>query len=89
MEYKYEMIKTDEQLPIKITIHTSDKQQFIPRHWHESIEISYVLSGKIDEIYVDGKVIVSQEGDIVLINSMQVWNIMKVQVEQFLSGHQH
>jgi len=69
MEFKYEMIKADEQLPIKIIIHTSDKQQFIPRHWHESIEISYVLSGKIDEIYVDGKVYVSQEGDIVLINS--------------------
>lgn len=69
MEYKYEMIETDDQMPIKIIIHTSEKQQFIPRHWHESIEISYVLSGKIDQIYIDGKVYVSQQGDIVLINS--------------------
>nr|WP_263323718.1 AraC family transcriptional regulator [Neobacillus sp. Marseille-Q6967] len=69
MEYKYEMIKTDEHLPIKIIIHTSDKQHFIPRHWHESIEISYVLSGKIDQIYIDGKVFESHQGDIVLINA--------------------
>lgn len=69
MDYKYELIQTDEHLPIKIIIHTSDKQQFIPRHWHESIEISYVLSGKIENIYIDGKEYESKQGDIVLINS--------------------
>lgn len=69
MEYKYEMIKTEDQLPVKIIIHTADIQMFIPRHWHESIEISYVLSGKIDQIYIDGKDYVSRQGDVVLINS--------------------
>lgn len=69
MEYKYEMIKTDDQWPVKIILHTRGIQLFIPRHWHESIEISYVLSGKLDQIYVDGKEYVSGQGDIVLINS--------------------
>jgi AraC family transcriptional regulator, melibiose operon regulatory protein len=69
MEYKYELIRTEEDLPIKMIIHTSENRQFVPRHWHESIEISYVLSGKIDEIYVDGKMYESGPGDIVLINS--------------------
>lgn len=69
MEYKYEMIKTEDLLPVKIIIHTADIQMFIPRHWHESIEISYVLSGKIDQIYIDGKDYVSRQGDVVLINS--------------------
>ncbi|WP_336776126.1 AraC family transcriptional regulator [Paenibacillus sp. MMO-58] len=69
MEYKYEMVKTDGQLPVKVIIHTADVQMHIPRHWHESIEISYVLSGKIDEIYIDGKVYESLQGDVVLINS--------------------
>ncbi|MDQ6421626.1 AraC family transcriptional regulator [Paenibacillus sp. LHD-117] len=69
MEYKYEMVKVDDFWPIKIIIHTTDKQGYIPRHWHESIEISYVLSGMIDEIYIDGKVYASGQSDIVLINS--------------------
>lgn len=49
MEYSYELIKLREDLPIKMITHTSDNQAFIPRHWHESVEISYVLSGKIDQ----------------------------------------
>ncbi|WP_160724966.1 AraC family transcriptional regulator [Bacillus sp. USDA818B3_A] len=69
MEYSYELIKLHEELPIKMIIHTSDHQTFIPRHWHESVEISYVLSGKIDNIYIDGKEYESSEGDIVVINS--------------------
>lgn len=69
MDYQYELITTDEQIPIKILIHTTDERQFIPRHWHESIEISYVLSGQIDEIYVDGVTYTSKQGDIVVINS--------------------
>lgn len=69
MEYSYELIKLHEDLPIKMIIHTSDNQAFIPRHWHESVEISYVLSGKIDNIYIDGKEYESREEDIVVINS--------------------
>lgn len=69
MEYSYELIQPHENLPIKIIIHTSDEQVFIPRHWHESVEISYVLSGKIDLIYIDGKEYESRQGDIVIINS--------------------
>lgn len=72
MEYKYEMVKTEGQLPIKMIIHSADIQQYVPRHWHESIEISYVLSGKIDEIYIDGKVYESRQGDVVLINSKAI-----------------
>ncbi|WP_299094002.1 hypothetical protein [uncultured Metabacillus sp.] len=50
MDYKYELVKNDDHLPIKLILHTSDKQIFIPRHWHENVEISYVLAGKIDQI---------------------------------------
>lgn len=72
MDYKYELVKTDDDLPIKVILHTSDEEMFIPRHWHESIEISYVLAGKIDQIYSDGKEYESKEGDIVLINSNSI-----------------
>lgn len=72
MDYKYELVKADDDLPIKVILHTSDEEIYIPRHWHEDIEISYVLSGKIDQIYTDGKEYGSSEGDIVVINSNSI-----------------
>ncbi|MCM3034047.1 AraC family transcriptional regulator [Niallia sp. MER 6] len=69
MEYSYELIKPHKKLPLKMIFHTSDNQIFIPRHWDESVEISYVLSGKIDKIYIDGREYESGAGDIVVINS--------------------
>jgi AraC family transcriptional regulator, melibiose operon regulatory protein len=76
MEYAYEWIETEELLPIKIIYHTSDEAGYIPNHWHESIEISYVLSGTLEEIYVDGKTYTSHQGDIVVINSNSVHSFM-------------
>jgi AraC family transcriptional regulator, melibiose operon regulatory protein len=56
-------------LPIKIIYYTSNERDFVPKHWHDSIEISYVLSGKIDKINVEGIEYSPEKGDIVLINS--------------------
>ncbi|WP_167383768.1 AraC family transcriptional regulator [Paenibacillus kribbensis] len=69
MEYKYELVQADNHFPLKIIVHSSNEPAYIPRHWHDSIEISYVLSGGIDNIYIDGVNYSSKEGDIVLINS--------------------
>jgi AraC family transcriptional regulator, melibiose operon regulatory protein len=72
MEYAYEWIETEELLPVKIIYHSYDEAVYIPNHWHESIEISYVLSGTIDGLYVDGRTYSSREGDIVVINSNSI-----------------
>ncbi|QYK66147.1 AraC family transcriptional regulator [Paenibacillus sp. S02] len=69
MEYKYELVQADNHFPLKIIVHSSNEPAYIPGHWHDSIEISYVLSGRIDNIYIDGASYSSKEGDIVLINS--------------------
>lgn len=69
MDYTYELIKLDENLPVKIIAHTSDEEIFVPRHWHDSVEISYVIQGRIDAIYIEGTTCASEKGDIVLINS--------------------
>ncbi|MBS5910344.1 MULTISPECIES: AraC family transcriptional regulator [Paenibacillus] len=69
MEYKYELVQTDTSFPLKIIVHSSNEPANISAHWHDSVEISYVLSGMIDHIYVDGANYRSQAGDIVLINS--------------------
>lgn len=69
MKYKYELVQTDTSFPLKIIIHSSIESVNISGHWHDSIEISYVLSCMIDNIYIDGANYRSQAGDIVLINS--------------------
>lgn len=75
MEYKYEWITVEKNVPIKILHHTSDEIDFVPRHWHDSIEISYVLSGKLDEVYIEGTRYSPERGDIVLINSNQIHSL--------------
>lgn len=69
LEYKYEVVQTDSHVPLKMIIHKYNYALHVPMHWHDSVEISYVLSGKIDDIYIDGAHYSSEEGDIVLINS--------------------
>ncbi|MCF2945412.1 AraC family transcriptional regulator [Paenibacillus tarimensis] len=70
---EYEFLTFDNDLPIKIILHpVDDTTRFIPRHWHESVEISYVLTGSIETIYIEGTSYTSREGDIVVINSNDV-----------------
>jgi AraC family transcriptional regulator, melibiose operon regulatory protein len=69
VKYRYELIDIKESLPLKIIYHTTEERNFIPRHWHEMIELSYVIYGEIDRIYIDGMEFTSRQGDIVLINS--------------------
>lgn len=87
MEYKYELVQADNHFPLKIIAHSSNEPAYIPRHWHDSIEISYVLSGRIDNIYIDGMNYSSKEGDIVLINSNAIhsFSVAKGQGRQALT----
>ncbi len=79
MDYIYEHVKVDENWPIKIIVHTTEEKAFIPRHWHESVEISYVLQGRIDEIYIEGITFASEKGDIVVINSNAIHSFLVTQ----------
>lgn len=68
----YELVKFDHDLPVKIIMHPVSETCFIPRHWHESVEISYVLSGTIETIYIEGTNYKAEQGDITVINSNEV-----------------
>ncbi|GGN96223.1 AraC family transcriptional regulator [Saccharibacillus kuerlensis] len=69
MEYRYELVKPLQNLPLKMIVHSSSSRHFIAEHWHDSLEICYVLSGKVDRVYVDGREYEVGEGDILVINS--------------------
>lgn len=68
MQKVYEIIDFSEQIPVKCFIH---KLGYSPRHWHESIELLYVLSGKAD-ITVNNKKHHLETEDIILINSNEI-----------------
>ncbi|GIO23759.1 AraC family transcriptional regulator [Oceanobacillus sp. J11TS1] len=75
MEYKYEVMQNDDKVPVKVVIYEREEHQFIPRHWHETIEISYIISGQVQEIYIDGANYTVKGGDIVLINSNSIHSV--------------
>lgn len=68
MEYKYEVIKHQIDIPVKIFTHTVEQ---FPYHWHEDMEILFILKGSV-EIRVDQKAYSLNEGDIFLVNQNEV-----------------
>ena len=62
---KYELFKFEETLPLKINIY---KLGDIKSHWHNNLELFYVLEGAV-EIITNDQVIVLKEEDIYLTNA--------------------
>lgn len=81
MQYStYESIKMDDNLPVKV-IHIdteseemkslgydSNSYSFIPRHWHRSLEFTYIIKGSMKLTALDEKRIVKKD-DVLVINS--------------------
>lgn len=64
MDYQYEKIDYEIDLPIKIFTHRVER---FPYHWHEAIEILFVLEGEL-EIRVNQDDYQLRAGDIFLVN---------------------
>lgn len=81
MDYKHEIINNDEHIPIKVVIHKLNTA-YVSKHWHSDIELTYLLSGNIDMIYIDGIEYKVQSNDIFIINSNSIHSI-------FLNGNEN
>lgn len=68
MEQLHEIIDFDNTVPIKCFLH---KLGFSKRHWHESLELLFILSGSVDLILED-QVYTMNEEDILVINSNEI-----------------
>lgn len=68
MEYRYESIVHQENLPIKIFTHTLDHY---PYHWHEDSELLLILSGTC-EMRTSEETSILKEGDLYLINRNEI-----------------
>lgn len=70
MQYTHENVVNDGKIPFKIILHNYDIDSIlIRRHWHEELELTYVISKSKGILYVDGKKYIMKEKDIFLINS--------------------
>lgn len=77
-EYKHELIRPNEKLPVFVWIHNPAQvgyANYIVPHWHQAIEISYTLAGKIDEFIVEGKTYQCDPGKILVVNSQEIHSI--------------
>ncbi len=45
---KHEIVVPDDHLPAWIYLHDQNQSGYIEPHWHTSVEISYTLSGSIN-----------------------------------------
>ena len=65
MDERHEIISFSSTLPLKIFIHNLGA---VPKHWHNSIEILFILSGSVI-LTMDDQCLSLEPDDVVLINS--------------------
>lgn len=73
-EFVHQTVTPSEGLPFRFLIH-SDKANIVIRHWHQTFEISYTVSGHLHDFYIDGCYHNTDPGDILLISSYAIHGI--------------
>ena len=68
----YEIVESNDNLPFDVALHNVN---YVPSHWHNSIEIIFVLQGKL-EVHVNQTKYQLGEGDILLINRCHVHEVI-------------
>ncbi|MEV5027095.1 GH39 family glycosyl hydrolase [Paenibacillus sp. LPE1-1-1.1] len=69
---KYELVETGTMLPFDVSLHSVN---YVPSHWHNSVEIIFVLRGKL-EVTVGAEKSTLSEGDVLVINSWHVHEVI-------------
>ncbi|MCM3725776.1 helix-turn-helix domain-containing protein [Neobacillus cucumis] len=68
MNFTYEIIEMNKELPLHIFLNSVD---YVTNHWHDSIEIIFVLKGKVS-VSVNDKRFELNEKDVFLINANDI-----------------
>lgn len=70
MHIIHEQVKTDAALPMRFDIYTT-QGELVPMHWHNSLEIIYILEGSMD-VTVKDHITKLWAGDFRIINSREI-----------------
>ncbi|KKO53099.1 GH39 family glycosyl hydrolase [Paenibacillus sp. DMB20] len=68
----FELVETGDHLPFDVSLH---RVNYVPSHWHNSVEIIFVLRGTL-EATVGNERHTLTEGDVFLINSSHVHEVI-------------
>ncbi|OCT14594.1 AraC family transcriptional regulator [Paenibacillus pectinilyticus] len=68
----YELVETNDRLPFDVSLHNVN---YVPSHWHNSVEIIFVLRGTL-EVKVKHEKLTLSEGDVLLINQCHVHEVI-------------
>ena len=71
---KHELVQLDE-LPVFIKVHQYPGSSEVPPHWHQSIELSFTLRGKIDHFIIGGVDHETHPGEVLIINTQVVHSV--------------
>lgn len=75
MEFTYENVNVDERLPVRLIvtreIDVENKSLEVKKHWHESLEIIYIKSGKMS-LMINNKLNALHNGDYFLVSSNEI-----------------
>lgn len=74
----HELVETTEPLPFWLYIHHSDGNPptgRIPAHWHRGIELSYTISGSINDFEISGQHFRTKPGQILLVNTQEIHSV--------------
>lgn len=71
MKNKHQIIKPNFGLPFYIMVHTNATPEYVPLHWHRSIEVNCMLDWPLSQIYVNGQKYDMMTGRIWCANSME------------------
>lgn len=86
MIIKHELVKLAPTLPFKYYVHNEKQQVVIPEHWHEGIELNYLMTGKNLKFVVNGKITEYFARDIWLVNSRDVHSSLGKAGDRFEFG---
>lgn len=75
MEYQYETVVTDEQIPLRIIAHEEvNGNRHVSKHWHQSLELIYCTSGVIT-CFINSKRYDVKEEELLLVNSNEIHSL--------------
>ena len=72
---KHEIVVPENNLPAWVYLHNQNIGGYVEPHWHSSIELSYTISGRIEQFTIAGTSYTSEPGTILVVNSMDVHSI--------------
>lgn len=84
MKIIYENVQTIAQLPFKYFEHDSTKEIIVAPHWHQGIEINYLIAGNDLNFVINGKTTTYHPGDIWTINHRDIHSARSLKPAHYL-----